>query len=63
VPVTVRVPWTVTGVRLNGGYAGWVAVMVVVPAEMSLMMRRPLPQMSATAGLLLEKVAPVMSNL
>jgi hypothetical protein len=52
VPVTVRVPWTVTGVRLNGGDAGWVAVMVVVPAEMSLIKRIPLPQMSATAGLL-----------
>jgi hypothetical protein len=63
VPVTVSVPWTVTGARLNGGVAGWVAVMVVVPAEMSLIMRRPLPQMSATAGLLLEKVAPVASSL
>ena len=63
VPVTVRVPWTMAGVRLNGGDAAWVAVMVVVPAEMSLITRRPLPQMSATAGLLLEKNAPVASSL
>ena len=63
VPVTVSVPWTMAGVRLNGGYAGWVAVMVVVPAEMSLMDRILFPMMSATAGLLVEKNAPVMSSL
>jgi hypothetical protein len=51
------------GAVVNGGVAGCVAVMVVVPEEMSLMKRMPFPTMSATAGLLLEKVAPVMSSL
>jgi hypothetical protein len=47
---------------VNGGVAGWVAVMVAVPLAPSLMRRVPL-LMSAMAGLLVEKVAPVTGIL
>jgi hypothetical protein len=62
VPLTVRVPWTVTGAAVNGGVAGWVAVIVAVPLAPSLIRRVPL-LMSAMAGLLMEKVAPVTGIL
>ena len=52
-PLTVSVPWTVMGARVNGGTAACVAVIVVTPSEMSLIRRSALPYMLATAGLLL----------
>jgi hypothetical protein len=39
---------------VNGGVAGWTAVMVADPDAPSLMKRIPFPMMLAMAGLLME---------